>query len=294
MTSTPESPQRSHDRPRRPSNRLPYFDPILNKLRQGDPDFIAASGLHVHWGYWPDPRVARRSVHDFAWAQEGMDMHLCDRAGINPGKVVLDAGCGFGGTIASLNQRLNGVTLHGLNIDERQLERAQRQVIARPGNSVLFVVGDACELPFADAAFDHVLAVECIMHFPSRLHFMREARRVLRPGGRLTISDFCPVMSVPRLLTWMLAFLDSSVKRTYGPSNITCTRTEYRKLALQAGFSTMTDEDITANTLPTYPVVRKLIRRAYGRETSWVTFALEWLSRTGLVRYMILSFGTPK
>ena len=39
-----------------------------------------------------------------------------------------------------------------------------------------------------DAAFDRVLAVECIFHFPSRLQFLKEACRVLRPGGLLALS----------------------------------------------------------------------------------------------------------
>jgi len=291
VTPAPEPEVATPSRLRRPSSRLPYFDPILAMLSLDEAEFVATSGLHVHWGYWHDPCSAHRSADDFARAQELMSRHLCDLAGVEAGEAVLDAGCGFGGTVASLNERLGGVTLIGINTDERQVSRARRQVVARPGNSVGFVVGDACTLPFADASFEHVLAVECIMHFPSRLNFMREARRVLRPGGQLTISDFSPIVSVPKPLTRLFGVLNSSVSRTYGPSDITYTCNDYHRLAKESGFRSMTVDDITLNTLPTYPVVRRLIRKAIGRETDWVTFFLEWLSRSGIVRYLILSFS---
>ena len=293
MTAAPARRERPEGRLHRPANRLPYFDPILERLRQGDPEYIATSGRHVHWGYWPEPRATLRTAEDFARAQEAMSVHLCDRAGIRDGQAVLDAGCGFGGTLDSLNERLEQMTLRGINIDERQLERARQQVIARPGNSVSFVLGDACRLPFADASFDHVLAVECIMHFPDRLRFLEEARRVLRPGGRLTVSDFCPIVGLPAALTRLLAFLNAAVTRTYGPSNVLTTRSGYASLGRRAGFASVAGEDITANTLPTYPIVRRLIRQGIGWETDWVTAGIEWLSRARLLRYLILSFATP-
>ncbi len=290
MTNTTGAGKTPQSRPTRPQNRLPYFDPILEKLREGDPEYIETSGRHVHWGYWPMPLDGRRTAADLARAQELMAIHLCARAGVGSGQSILDAGCGFGGTVASINERHEDVTLVGVNIDERQLERAREQVVERPGNVVRFVLGDACELPFANASFDNVLAVECIMHFPDRFRFMQDARRVLRPGGRLTVSDFCPVRRVPAVLSAPLRVINVLAKRTFGPADVGCSRDEYGALGRRAGFASMEAEDITVNTLPTYSALRPIMRKAYRLEADWVTAGLQWASRVGLLRYMILSF----
>lgn len=53
----------------------------------------------------------------------------------------------------------------------------------------LDVVADAQRLPFAEAAFDNVVAVDALHHFPKPLEFLAEARRILRPGGRLILME---------------------------------------------------------------------------------------------------------
>jgi len=68
------------------------------------------------------------------------------------GVSILDAGCGFGGTVASLNERFSGLEMIGLNIDPRQLERAAARVLARPDNQLRWRAADACSLPYAMAS----------------------------------------------------------------------------------------------------------------------------------------------
>jgi SAM-dependent methyltransferase len=275
------------------SIRLPYFDALLALLEEGHPSLVQAFGRHVHWGYWPQPAQAECSPEQFAEATEALSRLVYGAAGVADGMAVLDAGCGFGGTADSVNGEFCPVQVFGLNIDHRQLLRASGQFQPRPGNGLTWVQGDSCVLPFPDACFDAVLAVECIFHFPSREAFFREALRVLKPGGRLGLSDFLPqawfkpVMGLVSLRPERLGF--------YGRCQLDYTLEDYRLMARATGFVLRHQQDITANTLPTYTVIRALARDLGHPSASAVleTLFAEWASRAGALRYWVLGFEKP-
>jgi SAM-dependent methyltransferase len=275
--------------PVEPAPDLPYFDLLLQQLQRGEPGFSGAFGRHVHWGSWEDPSRADGSVADFAVAAERLTERLIEAAAIAPGQRILDAGCGFGGTLARLNEGGECLDLTGLNIDPRQLERAAASLAPRPSNRLAWVVGDACAMPFAAASFDRLLAVECIFHFPSREAFFREAARVLRPGGRLTLCDFVPSPTL-RVLQRFTGGVDREMRATYGPVDCSFSVARYRRLGDKHGFRLLIDADITRSTLPTYPVVAGLFAAAGWPEAEAATRRIGLASRLGLMRYRILSF----
>ena len=240
----------------------------------------------VHWGYW-DGEADRA---DLPAAMERLNAEVLAGAELADGQVLLDAGCGFGGTLSAIAAARKGMRLTGLNIDERQLAVAREKA---PGPS--FVVGDACSLPFPEARFDRVLAVECIFHFPSRLTFLKEAARVLRPGGRLTLSDFVPP-DPGGAPTWWGTWLGDQVARGYGLMGTGWPDGDYAAMARAAGLEVVLDRDITENTMRTYPALIGLLKLGDGeavRRLRWATRLLEWSSRFGLIRYRIVAFNKP-
>lgn len=277
--------------------RLPYFDYLLSELARRNPTIEKSFGRHVHWGYWTDPARATHDDEDFAQAAEQLTLELCQLAGIADGDRVLDVGCGFGGTIASLNERFSGLQLSGLNIDERQLARARQQVQPLHANTIAFHQGDACDLPFADASFDCVLAVECIFHFPSRETFFSEACRVLRPGGRLVLSDF-----VPSSLFWPICRLGSvrwfERVSSIGHWDVQYTIGKYRRLAAGAELLSTMERNVTAHTLPTYRYLQQILAQGAARDWQAALFRRllgvnRLLGATGLMNYYLLSFSKP-
>lgn len=277
---------------------LPYFDYLLDRLATGNDSIEKSFGRHVHWGFWPDPSRAVCDDDDYARAAERLTLELCQSGEIAAGEQVLDVGCGFGGTIAFLNERLDGMRLVGLNIDERQLERASRQVVARPGNSVDFTLGDACALPFADNSFDRVLVVECIFHFGDRERFFSEAFRVLRPGGTLALSDFVPAASFGPIARF---FTEASALRRFqyfGRIDLRCSASGYRRLAARTGLAPLARRDITRQTLPTYLYLLNLLRRSapipgFTERAASIIPLLHRGARLGVVRYELLAFRKP-
>jgi ubiquinone/menaquinone biosynthesis C-methylase UbiE len=100
---------------------------------------------------------------------------------------VLDVGTGTGHTALAFAPRVGEVV--GLDLTPAMLEQARSLAEERGVTNVRFEPGEAEALPYADAGFDLVTCRVCAHHFRDVRRAVREAARVLRPGGRLLWVD---------------------------------------------------------------------------------------------------------
>ena len=104
-----------------------------------------------------------------------------------------------------------------------------------------------CDLMLKYADIEPVTAVECAFHFRTRERFFAEARRVLRPKGRLVLADFIGV-DEPR---WSQRLAQSIAKSAWGfaPGSF-CTPSEYREKLAAAGFVDVSVDIVTPKVIP--------------------------------------------
>jgi ubiquinone/menaquinone biosynthesis C-methylase UbiE len=116
---------------------------------------------------------------------------LARQAGIGSGDRVLEIGTGTGNLALLVKRRHPDADVVGLDPDPLALGRARRKS-ARDGLTVRWDLGTAGDLPYPDGSVDRVLSALMFHHLDEadEQRTLREARRVLRPGGRLHLVDF--------------------------------------------------------------------------------------------------------
>ncbi|MDB1089262.1 methyltransferase domain-containing protein [Streptomyces sp. ACA25] len=138
---------------------------------------------YVH-GYSPDEAHRLREQAD---TLAGL---LHDGTAYPAGSRVLEVGCGVGAQTVHLLTHSPGAELVAADISAASLALAQARVREQcPGARVEWCRADLFDLPFPDASFDHVFVCFVLEHLRDPLRAVTCLRRLLRPGGTLTVIE---------------------------------------------------------------------------------------------------------
>jgi SAM-dependent methyltransferase len=179
---------------------------------------LAGQDTEAIWG-WDSPAGRRRA--------DRRGHLLAARAGIGPGRRVLELGCGTGEFTCRVAP--SGARLVALDLSPDLLARAR----ARVGEGARFVRGNAEVLPFPAGRFDAVYGCSVLHHLDLDAT-LAEVRRVLRPGGRLAFSE--PNLLNPQVL---LMFKVRALRGRFGvsPDEMAFTRGRITRTLRRLGFT---------------------------------------------------------
>ncbi|MBC7325067.1 MAG: arsenite methyltransferase, partial [Moorella sp. (in: Bacteria)] len=152
-------------------------------------------------------------------------------ADLKPGEVVLDLGSGAGLDVLLAARRVGPAgKVYGLDMTEEMLALAREHQKRSGVTNVEFIKGDMENIPLPDNHLDVVIS-NCVINLAAdKAGVIREAFRVLKPGGRLAISDLVWQREVP-------FWLRQSAELWAGCVAGALTAEEYRRLLAEAGFT---------------------------------------------------------
>jgi len=256
-------------------------------------------GGFLNFGYWRDPRTGR-PIEEYERAAENLIRHMAELAGLNASSKLLDVACGMGSQDVYLMKTFRPERIEAVDVTWPHVIRARERVGAAGFEERIGVShGTGTALPFPDGSFTAVICVEGAEHMDTREDFLRDAFRVLKPGGRIVLADYSlhrrPETLIEKLFVW------AGARLWHVPKANIQTMEEYRASLERAGFRNASWQEIGRDVLPGYYREQKRtihdVARIRGAFAGYLGFIIDvavyhnW--KRGLMEYVIVKAEKP-
>jgi microcystin synthetase protein McyJ len=253
-------------------------------------------GGYLNFGLWED------GVGDYLAAAENMVGRMGRLLGLDGESRLLDVGCGMGSQDLYLLANFGPLSIDALDVTWPHVEHARRRAReAGCGERLRFHHGTATNLPFHDQSFTHLVSIEAPEHFDTREDFLREAHRVLAPGGVAAFADYTLKRPPHNALERFVVEAARSLWKV--PRANVITSDAYRETMARAGFANVEVEEVGALTIPGYyreqrrpETIRELtkIRGVVAGRLGWVIdVAVLKAYEMGLMEYVFVRAERP-
>lgn len=137
---------------------------------------------HLHYGFWDEGVITHEEslVNTVKVVLDALD--------IQRGERIMDAGCGVGGASRYVLDNYD-VSVVGLTYSQLLLKNARKYAENYDTSKLEFHFMDYAHTEFPDKSFDKIYAIESVCYAKNKHDFIREASRLLKPGGKLVVAD---------------------------------------------------------------------------------------------------------
>lgn len=136
-------------------------------------------------------------VDEFHIRGDAATKELIKLANFTPDMHILDVGCGVGGSTRRLSHE-TGCRVTGIDLSDEYIDAAERLTqLLNMQERVKFHATSALDLPFDDNTFDGAWSIQMNMNVEDKLGWLKEAYRVIKPGGRAVLYEVCGHKNTP-------------------------------------------------------------------------------------------------